>query len=995
MRKKPLPAWVESLESRVLLAAGDLVSSFGNGGKATTDFVVPALSQASAVIALPGGKTLAVGNTEVPGGHRGLAMVQFRADGKLDDSFGTSGRVVNNLGGDGIGFTAVRLDSGKIVVAGAVDEKLAVARFNSNGSLDVTFGANGIFKDESTARYDGAAIRVAADGSIIAAALGNFINPGVSIHLIRLTPNGTADRAFGSGGTVEINGLQLFSLGGIELRSDGRIVIGGACILNGGPGIFLMQFTASGQPDAHFAKTGRVVGKVFFDYDVTDIALDNMGRILLLNNAFSSNSIRIARFRGNGTFDRSFGHRGIAEAPLDPGLGQSSAQGGAMAVQPDGRIVAVGRTTLSPVAAAARLTDAGELDQSFAEDGVAEIDSRTPSTFNLFAVALRSDGAIVAAGALDDDLAVVRLEPDGSADATFASGGIATVALSDSGKEHATAMALLPDGGMVVVGSSYGKFQTLASIARYRADGSLETTFGDGGRIVRRFGEGTNQINTVAALADGKILVGGSVSNYPSPDHPFLARFNPDGSLDQTFGENGIAPTASEVLALRVLPGGKFLVVENYSFITQDVHRFNADGTEDLTFQDGAQLRSEELILQGNNAMTVQPNGKIIFVGAAEFGYQSFIARRINADGSLDTHFGDGGTAQIEVDGADSDQAFAVMLQRDGKILIAGSKAQLRSSDYAVVRLNPDGTPDASFGNRGVVTTAFPPRLPFSDDPRGGFDLTDYATAIAIQGDGKIILAGSNDVHPTNLDSDRSFDFGIIRYNLNGSLDTSFGNGGRVTTDFGGDDSAVAATVTDDGRLVIAGTGTTATGGADFALAQYDLQGAGSLSARLENGILKITGTDAADIIRLKWRNGRASIDSVGAIFDGGTFGRIEIEAKGGDDLIDASGVAAPVRVDAGAGNDVVLGGSGADVLLGNAGNDTIFGGGGGDILRGSDGNDYLNGGPGADQVFGDAGNDQVFGVDGAIDSIDGGDGFDRVKRDRGDLLSHTEGLLA
>jgi Ca2+-binding RTX toxin-like protein len=152
-------------------------------------------------------------------------------------------------------------------------------------------------------------------------------------------------------------------------------------------------------------------------------------------------------------------------------------------------------------------------------------------------------------------------------------------------------------------------------------------------------------------------------------------------------------------------------------------------------------------------------------------------------------------------------------------------------------------------------------------------------------------------------------------------------------------------------------------------------------------------GTDAGETIRLRLANGTLKIDGVVETFATNLFSRIEFIAKGGNDVVDASAVNIPLRIDAGAGNDQVIGGGGSDVLLGNAGNDTIFGGGGSDTLHGNDG--YLSGGPGTDQLFGDTGNDQIVAADDAIDRIDGGAGFDRTMRDSTDLLSNVEGVLA
>jgi Ca2+-binding RTX toxin-like protein len=167
--------------------------------------------------------------------------------------------------------------------------------------------------------------------------------------------------------------------------------------------------------------------------------------------------------------------------------------------------------------------------------------------------------------------------------------------------------------------------------------------------------------------------------------------------------------------------------------------------------------------------------------------------------------------------------------------------------------------------------------------------------------------------------------------------------------------------------------------------------------AQVEGGVLRVRGTVGDDriVLRRNRRTGRVEIDGVAQTFDPATFSRVDVQALDGDDRVDLSALGLPATTDGGAGDDVILGSSAPDSILGGAGDDTLFGGRGADTLRGGDGNDYLGGGPGADQLFGDPGNDQVFAVDSARDTVDGGDGFDRVKADADDLLTNSEGLLA
>jgi len=268
-----------------------------------------------------------------------------------------------------------------------------------------------------------------------------------------------------------------------------------------------------------------------------------------------------------------------------------------------------------------------------------------------------------------------------------------------------------------------------------------------------------------------------------------------------------------------------------------------------------------------------------------------------------------------------------------------------------------------------------------------------------VQPDGKIVVVspvqGQTPPAPP-FDGPPSLyaDWGILRYNVDGTLDNDFGAGGRVTTDFGWADYPSAALLTPDNKLIVTGAAQPPDTDSDFALARYILTDPHALTSRLHDRILTITGTRADDTISIQIVNGRLSSPGLSETYPTSTFSKIQINALAGNDTLDASASPVPVILNGGDGNDLLLGGAYADLLLGNAGNDTLFGGRGNDTLHGNDDNDYLNGGPGADQLFGDAGNDQLFALDGAVDALYGGAGFDRAKADTADLLSGVEGLL-
>jgi uncharacterized delta-60 repeat protein/uncharacterized repeat protein (TIGR01451 family) len=382
----------------------------------------------------------------------------------------------------------------------------------------------------------------------------------------------------------------------------------------------------------------------------------------------------------------------------------------------------------------------GALDPSFGSGG--EVTTDFGGSDGAQAVAIQSDGKIVAVGGTfsfpSGDFALARYNADGSLDPSFGSGGKMTTDFG--GFDAASAAVIQPDGRIVAAGrSGSGDF----ALARYNADGSLDPTFGSGGKVTTDFG-GFDAAFGVALQADGKIVAAGQ----GGPGGGFaLARYNTDGSLDPSFGSGGEVTTH---------------------------------------FTSGV-----EVVI----AVAIQLDGKIVVTGQTfAGGFQRFALARYNTDGSLDASFGSGGIVATNF-GFDSAFGGALAIQSDGKIVAAGRAG----TDFLLARYNGDGSPDATFGSGGIVTTDF------------GGTFFDAAFGVALQSNGKIVAAGGTFSFP-------SADFALARYNPDGSLDASFGSGGKLTTDLGGFDVANGVALEADGKILAAGTGGS---GSDFALARY------------------------------------------------------------------------------------------------------------------------------------------------------------------------------
>ena len=384
----------------------------------------------------------------------------------------------------------------------------------------------------------------------------------------------------------------------------------------------------------------------------------------------------------------------------------------------------------------------------------------------------------------------------GDLDSTFGTGGKVTTDLGCCGG-GANAIAIQTDGKLIAAGASgAGAF----ALSRYNRDGTLDPTFGTGG-IVTTVNGIFDVFRAVTLQADGKIVAAGSsCSPIGGCFQLAVARYNSDGSLDTSFGLGGSVITTYtspiQAFAVAIQSDGKIVAAGGtLSPLASDfiLARYNSDGSLDASFGTGGFVTTD--FFGGNDRATglaLQKDGKIVAVGVGGPSFD-FALARYNADGTLDTTFGSGGL--VTTDFGSFQSANGVAIQSDGKIVAAG----VGGNQFAVARYNPDGTLDTSFNGTGKATTLF-----FGQN-------IETATSLAIQSNGKIVLAGTV-----------PFNFALARFNSNGTLDTSFHGNGQVTTDFGSASDANAVLVQPDGMIVAAGGAGPFTPSDLFALARYE-----------------------------------------------------------------------------------------------------------------------------------------------------------------------------
>ncbi len=521
---------------------------------------------------------------------------------------------------------------------------------------------------------------------------------------------------------------------------------------------------------------------------------------------------------------------------------------------------------------AAALAAPGDLDNSFDDDGRALVNFGNDDKGR--SVAVQPDGKIVVGGFSNapgaNDFAVARLGPGGALDGSFGTGGrqlIGSPAAVDTG----WALELQPDGKVVVAGSTNTGGDNNFRLARLGPNGLPDGSFGVGGLTGVDFA-GNDVGRGVALQPDGKIFVIGHTTAGANPYNFAIVRFGADGMFDSTF----------------LNPAGAPLV--------------DFGGT-DFT-----------------GSVALQPNGKPLVAGynAPGGAANNLQIARLNLDGSLDNSFAGDGTTAVDFGGIESGAAVAP--QPDGKIIVAGSTIAGGNSNFAVTRLEASGSLDNSFAGDGKTVV--------------DFGAGDVGLATVLQPDGKILVAGYTV-------SAGNYAFAVARLQPNGLVDTTFGDGGKRVIDFSGEDIAYDLALQADGKVVVAGHSNVDfavarlegdPGGAGGGGGQGEPgAGPGAGPPRCAGRRATIVGTRAANRLR-----GTRRSDVIV-----GLGGRDTIRALGGNDIVCAGagndrvlGGPGRDRLLGQSGRDRLLGGSGRDRLLGGPGRDRLLGGTGRDTQR-------------------------------------------------------------
>ncbi|MEZ5308854.1 MAG: hypothetical protein R2684_17045 [Pyrinomonadaceae bacterium] len=701
-----------------------------------------------------------------------FAMIRYNANGSLDTTFNGTGKLAIDtlITGEAIASQS----DGKLVAAGTFirvgTDDFAVVRVNSNGTVDTTFDSDGIVSTavgEPTASNGddkASSISVQQDGKIVLGGTSPFSATGRDFALVRYNSGGSLDSGFDSDGILHFP----MAVGAVEDRlesmaidGNGRIVAGGYSVTGAGEESFaLARINSNGSLDPGFSGDGKTVFKTRANTfeRINDVSIRADGKIVSAGwSGFAATDFTVIRNNADGSLDTTFGSGGAAYVRVSE---ETDSYLTAMAIAPNGDIFGGGHagSFQGGVFTFAKFDENGAPSAEFGTPGYVTNDFLSDPNFSYSATSTisLSDGKFLVGGNRTDasDISqgmIAKYEANGSLDRSFNNNaGFRSLPISSATSSDLSAVQVQGDGKILCVGSYVADLDIGLFIYRLNPDGQPDSQFGSGGLVTLGILSGGVTGQDVAILPDGKIVVAGGTANILTQIlRPAIFKFNSNGTRDTTFGSGGMATTSFSsgddlALSIALQPDGKMLISGASEFALGGSNgmialaRFNSGGSLDTGFGSAGKVISDVGPLVDLGAdVRIQNDGKIVVGGAscedAKCNTGKGIVFRYNSNGSPDSSFNGNGRVILQSSPGESSAISSLKLDDAGRIFAGGAMTSpSTSADTLLLRLLPDGSFDQSFGTNGISLADIGGSAQFSFD-------------IALQGDGKMIAAGSTE----------------------------------------------------------------------------------------------------------------------------------------------------------------------------------------------------------------------------------------------------------
>ncbi len=824
--------------------AGKLDSTFGIGGQVIQRFPYPD-SEGSATVMDDFGRLLVAGSTN-DGTRKVFAVARFLTNGSLDASFNGNGKVTIAFGNTDDYASGIAVDpSGRIVVAGSTyngaNHDFALARLNADGNLDTSFNSTGRITFAFGARDDTArALSVDSTGRItVFGTAGDTANPS-NFAIARLTSTGVLDHTFDGDGKKIINlGPQSYGYG-LSIDFNSRLVLGGYQQSNSSSDDFTVVRLLS---DGNFDLTFDGDGVVAFDFNSSldrayAVIVDQGGRPIIAGVA--AGALGLARLTVEGQFDTSFDFDG--KKTISTGVSVDTARG--LIVDSVGRIVVAGynaNQTHVRDFVVVRVDDAGAFDPSLNGTGLLTFPAGTSGAgANVGGAAVITDSAnrLIIVGTMNEELpgpalTIARIQQTGELDASFGIGGRSVADFLTNSCAWATDVAMDHMGRTVVAGmAAPGNSGLLKDfvVSRYLPNGALDVSFGGTGTLSFNFFE-TFDYKSEACTAiaiDGmnRVLIGGDVAN-PSNSDFVVVRLTANGVFDPTFANNGKLTLdingGDDSLSGIALDSAGRIVIAGYTFngaLDGAVAvRLTPAGDLDTSFCGTGKVVLGFPALARATSVAVDALDRVIIAGYSGSSASNVGVSRLTANGLPDVTFA--GTSAMSFQfGNKSSFAYAVTVDGFGGIVVAGASS-VAGAGCGVARINPNGTLDTTFDGDGKMVFSIGGSL-------------ERLQGVAIDSTGRIVVGGTSTIGSGSTGLSL---FTVARLTPTGFLDPSFRSIGQNSLGFG-DSLAFATAMTldsSDRPIIVGGTGVYRSVNPEnvrFAIARLTGDSAGGLPAK-------------------------------------------------------------------------------------------------------------------------------------------------------------------
>lgn len=700
-----------------------------------------------------------------------------------------------------------------------------------SGNLDPSFAQGGkLIRNIGLSGMDVVETLQQSDGKILFAGYAAFTASNYDFVLVRLLPDGSKDNSFGGDGivTTDISG-DFDQLIAATLLPSGKILVAGS-----GTTSVIVRYLSDGTIDPSFATAGKLFIQDAAGYTITDLSIQSDGKFVVSASMDFSPDYRVYRFLSTGLPDNTFAGIGLVQATIS---GYEAITTTAVAVQPDGKIIVAGTIfdMNGDYLITIRLTNSGILDNSYGlsqHPGMAITDAG-PAWDEVKEVLIQQDGSVLLGGygydlgAAMQYTVIIRYTANGITDTGFDGDGILRIGheinffslgkikLNTSGQLMLTGIVRHSSGTYVV------------ALARFNAAGQWDNSFGTKG-ILSMPSTGYSQLGVcLLLLSDGHMIVSG-FEDTGLNFRAMVMNIQPGGLPEPTFDGDGTAviPMGNasgddRATAIIITAGDKPLVAGNYNKGLENsgfLYRFTADGGTDLGFGHNGRVNLHGSFSTIIYSMVQQPDGKILAAGTYYDLLEgaNMLLCRFFSDGKIDSSFGTNGrVVQPLSNPGGFDQAYSIVLQSNGKIIVLASSQGFFQAQHYLMRFTANGVLDTTFGTGGKTELDFN----IQDDPNAGF-----MQRIAVQADDKIVVVGAKEEFSGN-------NVAVRRYLSNGLIDMSFNAGNLVSTDFfGGDDIGYAVTIQPDGKIIVAAEIYQAPTGYAVGLVRYLSNGSRDLS---------------------------------------------------------------------------------------------------------------------------------------------------------------------